>query len=404
MFKRHTKCRACGSTSLVKVFSLGNQPLANDFKTVDEAHEGLAPLEILFCTDCTLAQLSVVVDPVLIYSRNYPYVTSSSQTMQQHFESLWSCIKAETNPDTVLEIGSNDGRFLKFCNQRDGVFVVGIDPAENLSRVANDNGVLTINGLFSKETAQKAMDQTLQVDVIVARHVFGHVDDWREFVRNLEMVSHKETLVVLEVPYVLDFLNKAEFDTCYHEHLSYVSIKSVAALLEHSRFQIHKIIRFPIHGGAIAIMLRRRDRNTKPDKSVEEFIRGENITADDWLHFDHTSKSKITDLRGIVSKFISGGRTVCGFGASAKSTVLIQACGFTSEHVQFICDSTANKQGKLSPNTDIPIVCEAELLAKMPDYAIVFCWNFADEVIRRNREYLDRGGHFIIPIPEMRIV
>lgn len=404
MFKQHTKCRACGSGLLAKVFSLGNQPLANDFKTIDEDREGLAPLEILSCQQCNLAQLSVVVDPNLIYSHNYPYVTSNSLTMQQHFASLLGAIRAEADPKSVLEIGSNDGRFLKFLKDNGSGFVLGIDPADNLVKAACGRGINTIHGLFDQSVAREALGRAGYFDLVIARHVFGHVDNWKEFVKNLELVSSPETLFVIEVPYIMDFLRDSQFDTCYHEHLSYVSINSMVELLKDTGLYLHKVVRFPIHGGAIAMMLRRRDSERSPHWTVREMIDSEMISQFTWDKFEKDARRKIHDLREAVRHLSLSGKTVCGFGASAKSTVMVQACGFDRSQIGFICDSTPNKQGRLSPNTDIPIVCEAELLVKMPDYAVIFCWNFAAEVVSRNQEYLNRGGHFIIPIPELKII
>lgn len=404
MFKKHTKCRACGSPDLKLVFSLENQPLANDFKTLGEDHCGLAPLEILFCRRCTLAQLSVVVNPHLLYSRNYPYVTSKSDLMQAHFASLREWIGQETNPKSVLEIGSNDGLFLKFLKESGSEFVVGIDPADNLVAAALGARIPTIRGLFSGETAHSALERAGRFDVVIARHVLGHIDDWAEFVRNLERVSNHETVIVLEVPYVMDFLRNGEFDTCYHEHLSYVGLKPIVELLKHSDFQLHRVKMFPIHGGAIAMMLRHRSRSAQHHVSVDEFLERENITEEHWRHFSENTSEKIHTLRNTVTELVEKGYRVCGFGASAKSTVMIQACGLERDQIEFICDSTPNKQGRLSPNTEIPIVDEHQLLERMPQYAIMFCWNFASEVLRKNQEYLNRGGTFIIPIPELQMI
>lgn len=404
MFKLQTKCRACESTELVRVFSLGNQPLANDFKSVDEEREGFAPLEILFCPKCTLAQLSVVVDPNILYSRNYPYVTSKSDTMQKHFQSLWKEIKSECQVETVCEIGSNDGLFLKFCKDNGADSVIGIDPATNLAKVANDSGITTICDLFDECSALVASRAVPPIDVVVARHVFCHVDNWKGFISNLEILAGKPTLIVIEAPYVIDFLKNGEWDTCYHEHTSYFSVKAMESLLEHTLCRLHKIVRFPIHGGVVAVMLRRRDCEIPTDKSVDEFLNGEKITIDAWKQFSSRATEKMEQLKLLVGDLVLGGKTVCGFGASAKSTVMVQACEFTREHIDFICDSTPNKQGKLSPGNNIPIVSEEWLLTKRPDYAIMFCWNFAEEVIRKNKAYLDGGGHFIIPMPEIKIL
>ncbi len=411
MYKPVTICRACGfgtpttppgiksetpPEKLIEVFDLGIQPLANDFTKPGEEQKGYAPLKVLFCPVCSLAQLSVVVKPEILYS-NYPYITSRSQTMVDHFHQLWGAIMSECKPESVVEIGSNDGLFLQFCRTSGASAVTGIDPAENLKPDTN-SGITTITSLFDEQSAAIARGAMPPVDVIVARHVFAHVDDWKAFVRNLDLLAQKETLVVIECPYVLDLLEGVEFDTIYHEHLSYLSLKAVQALLRHTPFHLHKVQKFPIHGGAIVLMLRRNDSAAYPDASVEEFLDRESITPEHWAQFAYIAREKMKQLDSFVMEQKAAGRLICGFGASAKSTVWVNACWFTRKHISFICDSTRQKWGCTSPGSDIPIVDEGALGREMPDFAVCFAWNFADEIMRTQSRYLQRGGRFIFPI------
>jgi hypothetical protein len=404
MYKTLTHCRSCGNDKLVEAFDLGLQPLANDFAFPGSACCGYAPLKVNFCEQCTMSQLSVVVDPKIIYS-NYPYVTSRSKTMENHFENLWRAINDECKASTVIEIGSNDGLFLQFCKDRGTTTAIGVDPAENL-RPSLETGIWSVCSLFDQTAAHAAHEMARgSADVIVARHVFAHIDDIRGFVKNLAIMSHKETLTVIEVPYVVDLLNGAEFDTIYHEHLSYISLKSVEWLLRGTPFHIHKVIRFSIHCGAIAIMLRHNDSKVAPDSSAQHFISKESVDGDSWVRFALESQNKISQLCALVrEKVLSDRVTVCGFGASAKSTVWINACGFKRSEIDFIVDCTPSKQGKFSPGNDIPILPERDLINKFPDYAIMFAWNYRDEIIRNNQSYLAMGGRFIIPDRRIDIV
>lgn len=403
MYKHVTKCRACGNASLAPACDLGVQPLANDFTLPGEECAGHAPLKVMFCEECTLAQLSVVVDPKIIYS-NYPYVTSKSQTMLAHFELLWKAINQECVAKSVVEIGSNDGGFLKFCLAKGSEAAVGIDPAENLTP-PKETGIFAVRGLFDFATAHAARELAM-ADVVVARHVFAHIDDWHGFMENLSIVAqNKNTLIVIEVPYVADMLQGIEFDTIYHEHLSYVSLKAVHRLLGATGFHLHKVLRFHIHGGAVVMMLRRDGSDFKPDASVEQFLSRESVTPEHWQRFNNEAYVKIQSLKEIVSnKRKYEGATICGFGASAKSTVWINACGFTRKQISFICDCTPSKQGRLSPGNDIPVVPESELMSQLPEYAALFAWNFRTEIVRNNQRYLDAGGHFIIPDRKMEVV
>lgn len=416
MYTPHTTCRACGygkpfapgtksgePERLKKVFDLGLQPLANDFQNQTGERAGYAPLEVLYCPRCTLAQLSVTVSPDILYS-NYSYVTSPSKTMEEHFRKLLYDIVMERPVESIVEIGSNDGTFLKFCKLRGIQDVTGIDPAVNLAKQAQADGIKTICQLFSHDTAT-ALDRDFgSPDVIVARHVFCHVDDWRDFIKGLAFISGADTLICIEVPYVLDLLERGEFDTIYHEHTSYLSIRAMLALLEGTSLRLHKVIKYPIHGGAILLMLRHRDSGVLPDESIDQFLDWENLMPEKWEQFRSQAGNKIKQLTRTVRGFVHGGKRVCGYGASAKSTVWVNACGFNQNDLEGIYDNTVQKLYTFSPGTSIPIKHEGAFYADACDYAVMFCWNFADEVIAKNKKWLDGGGKFIIPHPEIRIV
>lgn len=415
MYKPHLHCRACGfgenkspdfikaarsSERLIPVMELGVQPLANDFCSENSERAGFAPLKAMYCPHCSLVQLDVVVDPKVIYN-NYPYVTSRSDTMIAHFHKLWHAIKLECRqPENVLEIGSNDGYFLQFARANGADRVLGIDPAQNLVSQARGDGIETICDTFNFDSASIASGAMPRVDVVVARHVFCHVDNWHEFIKNLDGICHKETLIVIEVPYIKDQMNALSFDQFYHEHLSYMSVTAMEAMLRHTPFRLQRVVHFQVHGGAIALMLRRCDSDMELDSSVEEFS-NDRITLDDWLKFSERSHRAIDALRNMVR---NESAPICGFGASAKSTVWINACGFTRKDIRFVCDSTPGKQWKYIPGTDIPVVDEGALLREVPDYAILFAWNYKDEVLKKNSLWRSKGGKFVIPIPELTVV
>jgi hypothetical protein len=345
----------------------------------------------------------VVVDPVILYE-DYPYVTSPSQTMFHHFTRLTDEIANQSGLGSVVEIGSNDGLFLSHLSNSGWTQLIGIDPAINLSPAASARGVRTINSLFDEQAAKDALRIVGEVDAVVARHVFAHIDNWKEFVRCLEVMSNTNTTVYLECPYCLDILNNCEWDTIYHEHLSYVTIRSIEALLKDTKFHLHKITAFPVHGGAIVMTLRRNDSTAQRDRSVDDYLERENITFTSWEDFSRRSRQQISSLNLMMFDLWGKGKTVCGFGASAKSTVAISAANLESRTIRFITDTTAQKHGRLSPGTNIPIVPQEELLARQPDYAVCFAWNYRTEILKANWEYLSRGGHFIFFVPQLEVV
>lgn len=409
MYLLHTSCRACGYASscaqgiksqscerLVEVFDLGVQPLANDFRRNGDELAGHAPLKVMLCPECSLAQLSVVVNPGILYSR-YSYVTSPSDTMRQHFERIIKDISRATDGKSVVEIGSNDGKLLQIMQER-GYSVLGVDPAENLSEQARANGVPTQTGFFGHDLAKVIP----QADIIIARHVFCHLNDWHDFVRGLEDITFTSSIVCIEVPYVGDMLKNCEFDTIYHEHLSYLSIKSVQSLLHGSTLRLHGIIRYPIHGGAIMLLLRRTDANIEPHSSVADFK--ENITLEDWKAFAVEARAQIDRLRATVRTLRTQGKRVAGLGASAKSTVWVNACGFTRKDISFISDNTPQKQWTFSPGSDIPITDEGAILRDLPDYVVMWAWNYRAEILEKFALARSKGVKFIIPVPKIEVV
>ena len=242
--------------------------MANDFKDDTEERAGYAPLEVMFCPQCHLGQLSVVVRPDILYA-DYPYVTSRSQMMMDHFDRLITDIEEEKAFGAVVEIGSNDGLFLNHCQNRGASYVLGVDPARNLAHIAEEHGIHTVCGFFTKgEIPDLIRSKCIDPTVVVARHVFCHVDDWKGFVQGLDQLMTPQTLACIEVPYVGDFLDRGEFDTIYHEHLSYLSLKSVEWLLRNTGLHLHRVIRYKIHGGAVLLMLRRNDSGIPPHPSV----------------------------------------------------------------------------------------------------------------------------------------
>lgn len=418
MYTYHTKCRACGygkptlpyikaastSEKLMPVFDLGLHPLANDFRKDGEEHAGFAPLAVLFCPRCTLAQLSVVVNPAVLYS-HYSYVTSKSDTMRAHFNALWAALSSEAQIHSVIEIGSNDGHFLGFALNK-GALSVGIDPAKNLTDISKQNypSAITICGMFDSSTAMRAKEHVQHADLILARHVFCHMDDWHAFFVAADKLAGAETRIVIEAPYAVDTLRKIEFDQIYFEHLSFLSLRSITSLLSGTPFRIHQVLHFDIHGGTIAVVIRRKDSQHDQTDAARRMLDDENITMDSWTTFAECSKHKIEQLKAIVLEGAGNGKSVCGFGASAKSTVWMTMCNFTKKHIRFICDNTPQKQYTYSPGTDVPITDEGALLRELPNYAVMFCWNFADEVIQKQQRYIELGGKFIVPVEDMKII
>ena len=400
MYKIHSKCRVCDSNDLVVVLDLGTMPLANDFCEAGQERAGFVPLKLMWCPRCTLGQLSVTVNPEVLY-KNYPYVTSQSQTMKEHFASLCGDLMAESKCATAIEIGSNDGTLLKYLMDVGIERVLGIEPAKNLAKLATEKGVPTWNAFFDNQAAVEAAGTMPNPGIILARHVFCHIDDWHEAINSLGVMCGKDTVVVIEVPYFLDTIKNVEWDQVYHEHLSYMTIKAMDCALRDSMLHIHNVKHYPIHGGAIAIMLRRNDCEIEPKWRIGP---ADEICPADLKSFSFSAYQEIHDLSEKVREIVNGGRTVVGYGASAKATQWIMSCGFNRKHIKWVCDCTPSKMYKMMPGTDIPVVDPGALTRDLPDFAVCFAWNFFEEIYQKEKIFLESGGKWLIPHKGIKIV
>jgi SAM-dependent methyltransferase len=406
----HT-CRACGSGELLLILDLGKTALANDFIAKEDIANPTPclPLRLHLCRQCSLVQLAEVVDPKVLYSR-YAYITSTSKTMDAHLTGQCDHLlktHGRTGPLRVLEIASNTGPFLQKFKER-GCEVLGVEPASNISELAVKSGVPTRTTFFNAANARQILAEWGTADLILGRHVFAHIDDLVDLLAGLETISHPGTLCAFEVPYLVDFFERTEFDTVYHEHLSYVSAGAVEALVANSHFMLQRIDHYAIHGGSILFHLRLRSAGVPPHESVAKALANEQRIGlkepAAWKQFAQRVNYIRSELPKMIQDFKAQGRRVIGYGASAKGNTLLNTCGLTHQHLDYIIDNTPFKQNKVAPGSWIPIQPPECLLRDQPDYALLLAWNFAPEIVQRETEFQARGGRFILPIPEPKVI
>jgi novobiocin biosynthesis protein NovU/D-mycarose 3-C-methyltransferase len=410
MIRERSNCRTCGSKNLALVLDLGSTALANDFIPADQVskYKTSLPLRLCVCRDCSLAQLADTVSPDVLYSR-YAYVTSTSRTMEEHLTGQLAHLMkvgAFKRPPRVVEIASNTGIYLKKFKQL-GCDVLGLEPAENIAQLAIRDGVPTRVEFFNDASAEVIRREWGQADLILGRHVFAHIDDLADLVKGLEALSHPQTIIAFEVPYLVDFFKGVQFDTIYHEHLSYISVRSIQALVEKSPFFLQRIDYYPIHGGCILFQLRLRAAGGEVDESVAKATAIEkSMELGDpasWKPFVDQVRHIQSALPSLLRSLRSQGKSIIGYGASAKGNTLLNTCGITAKDLDFIIDNTPFKQNKVAPGSWIPIR-PPERLQDRPDYALILAWNFAPEIIQRERAYQTAGGRFILPLPQPQIV
>jgi len=411
MIQERTRCRTCGSKNLKLILDLGKTALVNDFlKPEDVAGYKISlPLRVVLCPDCSLVQLADMVDPKILYS-HYAYVTSTSKTMDTHLNKMMTHLLSTARlgaGSKVLEIASNTGVFLKKFKEQ-GCEVLGVEPAENIADVALATAIPTRKEFFNHANAKRLRGEWGTADLILGRHVFAHIDDLRDLIAGLEAISHPETLIAFEVPYVVDFFEHTEYDTIYHEHLSYISVASVQALVKDSIFMLSRLDHYPIHGGSILFHLRHRASKIPPHASVAQTLEKEKqmklADPETWKAFAQRVAHIRTELPALLRKLKAKGKRIIGYGASSKGNTLLNTCGITTKELDYIIDNTPFKQNKIAPGSWIPVAPPDRLLADQPDYALLLAWNFAPEIIKRESEFQKRGGRFIVPIPEPKII
>jgi hypothetical protein len=396
-YKTVTKCRVCGSKKLTKYLDLGEVPLANNFESKKEY-----PIELLICGECYLSQLSVVVDPKILYA-NYPYHSSVSLTFKKHCRDMARKIKEilGTSSPLVCDIASNDGCLLEQF-QEEGFYVVGVEPSENLVKECHAKGLTGVTQEFWDEEAAK---HTPACDVITATNVLAHVDDVKTFVSlaKQKLRAYRQGIMVVEVPYAANLFNYVQFDTIYHEHLSYFLFKPLVALFESVGMPIFRVEKVPVHGGSLRIYASHYGRTV--ERSVGELLAEEGSEGfwEPFCYKEFTENIEFVreDLPFLLCELKREGKKVLGFGASAKGISLLNYCEVTNEEVPFIVDETFEKQGKNTPGSNIPIVSFEAFEIEKPDYILLLAWNFKEELIAKTKHF---GAKYIIPIPTVEIL
>ena len=408
MTERQTACRSCGYQELQTFLSLGCTPLANALLTEDQlgAPEETFPLELVFCSQCTLVQLTESVSPEKLF-RDYVYFSSFSETMLQHAEALVSALIGSKNLDArslVIEVASNDGYLLQYY-QREGVPVLGIEPATNIARVAEQRGIPTINNFFDETLAQRLRGDKFQADVIHANNVLAHVPDLNGFVRGLRQLLKPDGVVVVEVPYVYEMITHCEFDTVYHEHLSYFSLTALNELFTRNDLTIQRVERLAIHGGTLRLFV---GHAAQQDQSVTELLADEKRyglgSFDFYKGFGERVESLRDELVSLLHALKERGHKIAAYGASAKGATLLNYCRLGGNVLDYVVDRSTVKQGLYTPGSHLKIYAPEKLLEDAPDYVLLLTWNFAGEIYEQQVEYRKRGGLFIVPVPFVRVV
>lgn len=405
-----TTCLGCEGGELKRFLELGPQPLANAFldphASTDEARY---PLDVHYCPQCHLVQLVDVIDPEVLFS-DYIYVTGTSETIAAHNVAHAAAVVETLGlgpDDLVLEAASNDGSLLR-CYREHGVRTLGVEPASNIARIARESGIETENVFFSAETGRRLRRERGPARVVIGNNVLAHVDDTVGFLTGAHDVLATDGRVVVEVPYLGELLARLEYDTVYHEHLCYFSVTALETVFGRAGLDIVRVDRVPVHGGSIRVWGARKDAGIAPDESVARMGAFEAeagmLSWDRYARFGAEVKKQREQLLALLDGLRAEGKTVAAYGAPAKGNTLLNYCGIGVESLPYTVDRSPLKVGKLTPGMRIPVLDASELLRRQPDYCLILAWNFSDEIMRQQAAFRERGGRFILPLPEPKVV
>jgi SAM-dependent methyltransferase len=409
MSKENNRCRCCEQRGLKIFLDLGKKPPSDRILTKEmlSQPEPFYPLEVAFCPNCCLVQILETLPPEELFTKGYEYYSSFSPALLEHSRSNVANLIASRRlgqNSYIIELASNDGYLLKNYVSR-GIPVLGIDPAPGQSKAAGKAGVPTLNAFFTIDLAEHLRTEGKIADVVHANNVLAHVADTNGFVKGIRKILKPNGVAVIEVPYLKKLIDHCEFDTIYHEHLCYFSVTALDYLFKSHSLFLNDVEQIPIHGGSLRLFV---EKNERMSQRVKNMMAEERAQKLDRIEYYDGFANKVNDLKVKLSTLLHSlkakGKRVAAYGAAAKGTMMVNFVDIGTDLIDFVVDRNTHKHGKFMPGKHIPIYGTERLLDDMPDYVLVLAWNFADEIIQQQHTYVERGGRFIVPVPEPHII
>ncbi|MCF7955584.1 MAG: class I SAM-dependent methyltransferase [Phycisphaerae bacterium] len=406
------KCRACSKELNHTFLDLGVSPLSNSYLTAErlEAMEPHYPLKVMLCDHCWLAQLPAVTTPENIFS-DYAYFSSFSQSWlnhaRQYVEMMTSRFGYNEN-SSIVEIASNDGYLLQYFAGKN-IPVLGIEPAENVAKVAAEKGIDTLVKFFGVETARQLATEGKKADLLLGNNVLAHVPDLNDFIAGMKILLNDGGVITMEFPHLARLMEGNQFDTIYHEHFSYFSFLSVEKAFARHEITLFDVEELPTHGGSLRIYGCHKNDSSRPvNASVDELRNRELSAGFDRLETYQGFAKQVQETKRNLLEFLieakRNNKTVVGYGAPAKGNTLLNYCGIRSDLLDYTVDLSPHKQGHFLPGTRIAIYSPEKISETKPDYVLILPWNLKDEICSQMAQIADWGGRFVVAIPNIEVI
>ena len=404
MSYRISGCQSCKG-NVVKFLDLGNQPPPMVFGAGEAKEETTWPLEVGRCSHCGLVQNLFIVDPKLLFGA-YQYNSAATPSFRKHLDDLAETVTKRFSPKFVVDIGCNDGSLLESFRQR-GAVVLGVEPSE-IAALAKEKAIPVANEFFTEKVAEEIVEAGGQADIITATNVFGHVADLDGFVKGVHRLLKPEGVFVSEHTFLLDMIQKLEYDVVYHEHLRHYSLMSLHEVLSRRGFEIFDAERIPTFGGSIRVFAEKASATMRENSpSMLAIGRQEDLAGLNrivvYVDFAEKVKRSKVELNRLLYALKAEGRSIIGVGAPARASTLLGYCGIDSDLLDYVAETSELKIGRTTPMTHIPVVSEERIFADQPDYALLLSWHLADFIIPSLRS---KGYHgcFIVPLPSVKVI
>ena len=404
------KCKISGK-KLEEVINFGSQPLGNGFlESKDFSNEFLYQMKLGFCEQSCMLQLFDQPSSKKMFHQNYPFYSSSSSRMVTHFErfalELLESKYLKNQDPFIVELGCNDGIMLSNIAKR-GVRHLGIEPSTNVAQVARSKGVNVCSEFFGEDLANRLVKEKGKADIFFAANVMCHISNINEIVKSIDIILKEKGVIIFEDPYLGDIIQKVSYDQIYDEHVYLFSALSIQNLFKLHGFELINLAPQNTHGGSMRYFLSRKG-NFNIEDNVQIIINKERLMGLDktktFLKFKQNIEKSRKDLINLLLEIKSKGKKIAGYAATSKSTTILNFCGIDSKLIDYICDTTPIKQGKFSPGMHIPIVDRSFFDKNKPEYAFLFAWNHANEILEKETEFRDLGGKWITHINEVKVI